>query len=89
MNKHIQIKADVCHGKPVIVGTRVLVSTILGALGAGDSPETILEDYSNIEKDDIQAARDSLSSVKLSKPVDGVQELLRDRNRRDQRVHVP
>ena len=56
MNSRIQIRADICHGKPVVVGTRVLVSTILGALGAGDSVETILEDYSNIAREDIQAA---------------------------------
>ncbi len=56
MNRHIQISSDVCHGKPVISGTRVLVSTILGALSAGDTVLTILEDYSNITREDIQAA---------------------------------
>lgn len=35
----------ICHGKPVIEGTRVLVSTILGALAGGDSLETVAEDY--------------------------------------------
>jgi len=36
----------VCHGKPVIKGPRVLVSTILGALVGGDSREDVERDYS-------------------------------------------
>jgi len=42
MNERIQIHPQVCHGKPVIRGTRVLVSTILGALAGGDSIEEVL-----------------------------------------------
>ena len=34
----------------------MLVSTVLGALAAGDAVETILEDYPNITRQDIQAA---------------------------------
>jgi len=45
MTEGISIDPDVCHGKPVIAGTRVLVSTVLGALAGGDSPETVAEDY--------------------------------------------
>lgn len=49
-------RPKICHGKPVIKGTRVLVSNILGALGSGDSIEDILEDYPNITRDDVYAA---------------------------------
>lgn len=56
MNTHLQIDPNICHGKPVIRGTRILVSTILGALGAGDSVEMVMEDYPSISKDDIAAA---------------------------------
>jgi len=56
MESRLKIDPNVCHGKPVVRGTRVLVSTILGALGAGDSIEDILEDYPNITKEDIEAA---------------------------------
>ncbi len=45
MTEGISIDPAVCHGKPVIKGTRVLVSTILGALAGGDSREMIAEDY--------------------------------------------
>jgi len=40
----------------MIRGTRVLVSTILGALGAGDSIEDVLADYPNITMEDIRTA---------------------------------
>ena len=45
MTEGVSTDPAVCHGKPVIQGTRVLVSTILGALAGGDSRETIAEDY--------------------------------------------
>jgi uncharacterized protein (DUF433 family) len=56
MNSRIQILPNVCHGKPVFRGTRVLVATVLGALGGGDSFERILEDYPALTRDDIEAA---------------------------------
>ena len=63
MNPRIQINPNVCHGKPVIKGTRVLVSTILGALGAGDSAEDILSDYPNICREDLDAALEFASQL--------------------------
>jgi uncharacterized protein (DUF433 family) len=63
MNPRLQIDPSVCHGKPVVRGTRVLVSTILGALGAGDSMETLLEDYPNITRADIEAALEFASQL--------------------------
>ena len=52
----IQIDANICHGKPVIKGTRVLVSNILSSLASGESIDNVLEDYPNITKEDILAA---------------------------------
>ena len=46
----------ICHGKPVVKGTRVMVATILGALAGRDTIEMILEDYPNLEREDIAAA---------------------------------
>lgn len=63
MNTRIQIDPAVCHGKPVIRGTRVLISTILSALGAGDSVEAILQDYPNITRDDVDAALEFASCL--------------------------
>ncbi|MCO6044561.1 DUF433 domain-containing protein [Aeoliella sp. ICT_H6.2] len=56
MSDRISIDPAICHGKPVISGTRVLVSTVLGALGGGDSIETVLADYPTITREDIAAA---------------------------------
>lgn len=63
MNPRLQIDPNICHGKPVIRGTRVLVSTILGALSGGDSVDAILEDYPNISRDDVEAALEFASQL--------------------------
>lgn len=63
MNSRLQIDPNICHGKPVIRGTRVLVSAILGALGGGDSIENILEDYPSISAEDISAALEFASKL--------------------------
>lgn len=55
MTQGISIDPAVCHGKPVIQGTRVLVSTILGALAGGDTREMVAEDY-EIALEQISAA---------------------------------
>jgi uncharacterized protein (DUF433 family) len=56
MNTRISINPNVCHGKPVITGTRVLVSNILASLAAGESVAEILVNYPSIAEKDIQAA---------------------------------
>lgn len=55
MTNGISIDPSVCHGKPVIEGTRVLVSTVLGALAGGDSRPDVAEDY-EITVEQISAA---------------------------------
>ncbi|MFN0066158.1 MAG: DUF433 domain-containing protein [Limisphaerales bacterium] len=56
MPDRILIDPTVCHGKPVIRGTRVLVANILGALAGGQGRSEILEDYPSITDADIDAA---------------------------------
>jgi uncharacterized protein (DUF433 family) len=56
MNKRIVIDPSVCHGKPVIVNTRVLVRNILSDLAAGQTYEQIMENYPKISSKDIRAA---------------------------------
>lgn len=56
MPERISINPNVCHGKPVIKGTRVLVSNILSSLASGETEQEILEDYPNITREDIMAA---------------------------------
>ena len=39
--KHITSDPLICHGQPCIKGTRIMVSTIVGALGAGTPYEEV------------------------------------------------
>jgi uncharacterized protein (DUF433 family) len=51
----ITIDPDRMHGHPCIRGLRITVADILGLLSAGQSRETILEDYPYLESADIDA----------------------------------
>lgn len=63
MYERIDINPLVCHGKPIITGTRIPVSLILGVLAAGDSTEMLLEDYPALTQEDITAALAYASSL--------------------------
>jgi uncharacterized protein (DUF433 family) len=54
MNERIVIDPRICHGKPVIRGTRTPVTVILNALAGGDGYETLEREYS-ISAEDIRA----------------------------------
>ncbi len=54
-SERITIKADVCHGKPTIRGLRYPVEMILELLSAGMTPDEILSDYQDLEREDIFA----------------------------------
>ena len=58
INGRIEINPLVCHGQPVIRGTRVTVSQILGALSGGDTLEEVLADYPSISAEDVFAVFD-------------------------------
>ena len=51
----ISVDPKVCHGKPCIKGTRVMVSVVIDNLAACESHESIGRGY-NIEEEDIRAA---------------------------------
>mgnify|MGYP002782131446 CR=1 FL=1 len=46
---------DICHGKPCIRGLRYPVEFILELLSSGMTTEEILEDYNDLEQEDIRA----------------------------------
>ena len=50
------IDPNVCHGKPVIKNTRVLVRNILSDLATGVSHSEIIKNYPSITEEDIKAA---------------------------------
>ncbi|MGB7591148.1 MAG: DUF433 domain-containing protein [Terriglobia bacterium] len=66
----IEIDPTVCSGKPVIRGTRILVTSILSQLAAGESFEAVRKDSSGLTDDDIKAAiefaRESVEATGLS-----------------------
>ena len=49
---------DVLRGKPRIKGTRIPVSLILGYLAAGNTVEEIIEEFPDLEKEQITACLD-------------------------------
>lgn len=58
LKRHPRISIDpqICHGKPVIAGTRIMVAQIIGALAAGSTPAELLQDYPHLTEADITAA---------------------------------
>ena len=53
--ERITINHDICHGKPCIRGLRYPVEMILELLSSGMNIEDILEDYDDLEYEDILA----------------------------------
>ncbi|MEA5577590.1 DUF433 domain-containing protein [Anabaena sp. UHCC 0451] len=51
----ITINHDICHGKPCIRGLRYPVEMILELLSSGMTIDDILEDYDDLESEDILA----------------------------------
>ena len=52
----ISVKPNICHGKPCIAGTRIMVSVILDNLAEGVSEDEILREYPSLQPEDIRAA---------------------------------
>jgi uncharacterized protein (DUF433 family) len=68
---------EIFGGKPLVRGMRISVESILNLLAQGESSEAILDDYPDLEPDDIRAclayahaviARDSLDAVRPARP---------------------
>ena len=57
MNERIVIDPEIHHGKPVIRGTRVPITRILGALAGGMTKEDIMREY-EVSEEDIIAVLD-------------------------------
>ena len=53
--ERITVRQDVFGGKPIIRDMRMAVEHIIGKLAAGDTPDTLLEQFPFLEPEDIQA----------------------------------
>jgi len=51
----ITIDPEICHGKPTIRGLRYPIEIILQLMSSGMTIDEILEDYEDLEKEDITA----------------------------------
>ncbi len=56
MGGYVVIDPEVCHGKPVFKGTRVLVADVLEMLAAGMSIEDVLKEYPQLSEEMIREA---------------------------------
>ena len=55
IEERIEINPEICHGKPHIKGTRIMVSIILEWLEAGKTFEEIRDAYPDLSNEDISA----------------------------------
>ena len=55
MSDRITIDPAVCHGKPCIRGLRYPVESVLEWLASGMTTEEILNDYEDLEREDVLA----------------------------------
>ena len=55
MNNRVVINPDIQHGKPVIRGTRVPVTRIIGGLAGGMTKQKVMQEY-EVTEEDINAA---------------------------------
>ena len=76
--RRITADSDIFGGKPIIRKMRISVEMILGLLAQGESWDGLLDDYPDLEIDDIRAclayahaviANDSLDVVEVGKQI--------------------
>ena len=70
----IEIDPNICSGKPVVRGTRILVTSILSLLAAGESIDAIRKAFHELTEEDIKAAiefaKQSVEATGLAAPPD-------------------
>jgi uncharacterized protein (DUF433 family) len=54
--ERIVVDPQLCSGKPVIRGTRIMVKNLLGMVAGGYTMARILEAYPELSKEDVSAA---------------------------------
>ena len=68
IEERIEIDPEICHGKPRLKGTRIIISIILEWLEAGKTFGEIMDAYPELTKEDISAtiryARKSIEEEK-------------------------
>jgi uncharacterized protein (DUF433 family) len=66
----IEIDPKICSGKPVIRGTRILVTSVLSQIAAGESFGSVRQGFPGLTDDDIRAAlefaKESVEATELT-----------------------
>jgi uncharacterized protein (DUF433 family) len=63
MNDRIAVDPQICSGKPVIRGTRIMVMNILGMVAGGYSVDRIVQAYPELTPADVSAALEYAARV--------------------------
>jgi uncharacterized protein (DUF433 family) len=58
LSERITINPDICHGKPSVRGLRYPVEMLLELMASGMTTDEILQDYSDLQKEDLLACLD-------------------------------
>ena len=70
LSDRISFDPTICHGRPVVRGTRVLVANVVGAVASGQSFQEILQDYPSLKELDIRACLDFAGSLTAMESVE-------------------
>ena len=71
--QRITVNPEIFGGKPIIRGMRISVELILSLLAQGETVDTILSDYADLEPDDIRACLAYAHAVIAHDTIDAVQ----------------
>ena len=63
MNGFIVVDPNICSGKPVLKGTRIMVKNILGMVAGGYNVDRILDAYPELTQEMVQAALEYAATV--------------------------
>jgi uncharacterized protein (DUF433 family) len=66
----ITVDSEICHGKPTVRGLRYPVEMLLELMGSGMSMEEILEDYEDLEREDLLAVLQYASRLSRVKSIE-------------------
>ena len=68
----ITASPEIFGGKPIVRGMRISVELILSLLAQGERIESILEDYPDLERDDVRACLEYARAVIAHDKIEGV-----------------
>jgi uncharacterized protein (DUF433 family) len=63
MNELITVNADICAGKPVIRGTRIMVKNILGMIAGGYTLDQVIQACPELTREMVDAAMQYAATV--------------------------